>query len=223
MKKEELKKIKGLLYGISLGITSISITGCTPDKPEKILGYLKVGQYKEKNVGLIKNGEEFIPYYKYDQSYIDVKRGYYSAQTGEYIGEMEKENIKLDDIIYAKEQIIPFIACNPNAEYNYEAISSFTEETYKNLADSYFETHAFKFRIYEIKNLTTNNITYVIGRKVSGTDIFNFETYKLEDYTGYAITEVEMTYEKESYYYNEILNLISEYRESINSLSLDKK
>lgn len=230
MTKKELRKIKGLLYGIGLGVMSISITGCAPDPKENILKYLEKNDYQEKNVGIIKNGEEFIPYYKYDQRFLCVARGYYNSKTGEYIGDSNEKNIQSkNQILYAEEQIISFIECNPNVEYNYAAMSFFTEETYENLAESYFENHLFYptnlglgFSIYEIKNLTTNEICYVIGRQLTGTQVFNFETYILEDYTGCAITEIEMTYDKEAYSYQEILDLIKNYRENEMTLSLEK-
>jgi len=226
MKKEQLKKIKGLLYGVGLGIISISVTGCDPDSPENVLGYLKENKYQEENIGLIKKGEIYIPYYSYDQRYWDVAKGYYNSNNGEYIGDKKDEEIGTENHIkYSKEQILPYKECNPNAEYNYEAISNFTEETYQNLTEDYFKTHTFStsdFALYEIKNLTTNEIKYVIARQINGTQVFNFETYLLEDYTGYAITKVTISFDKESYYYEELLDFITEYRKNLMKNTLEK-
>ncbi len=228
MKKEKLKKIKGLLYGIGLGL--IPLSGCTkPDESTDVVGYLKNNDYKQENVGFLKVNEQIIPYYKYDQRYFFMAKGYYSYETGDYIGKLNNNDATIvfnKNILYASEQIIPFVECNPNAEYNYKTISSFTEETYKNLEESYFANHFFSskhFRVYEILNLTTNEVNYVIGRKVSGTKVFNFETYMIEDYTGYAIKDMEVVFEKEEYYYDEILDFIANYREQNQSLSLGRK
>lgn len=230
MKKEDLKKVKGLLYGVGLGLLPVSLSGCIkPAKAEEIISYLKANDYQQKNVGFLKVNEQVTLYYNYDKQYIGDKLGYYSYETGEYIGELNKVKSVItlkEDILYTFEQVIPFTECNPNVEYNYETISSFTEETYQNLEKSYFKTHSFSskyFRVYEILNLTTNEINYVIGRKVSGTEVFNFETYTVEDYTGYAIRDMEVHFEKEEYYYDEILNFIANYREQNQSLKLERK
>ena len=76
---------------------------------------------------------------------------------------------------------------------------------------------------FEILNLTTNEIQYLIGEKEKENQLFNFETYLVEDYTGYAIKDMELNFEKEEYYYSEILEIIQNYREENQQFSLDRK
>lgn len=225
MEKNDLKKIKGLLYGVGLGVMSLNLSGCSkPAASEDVVGYSEDNNYKQENVGFFKVSGQVIPYYKYDQHYWFIKKGYYSYENGEFICD---EDFCLDgSILYSALQVIPFRACNPDVEYNYETISSFTENTYRNLEESYFDKCLFSsesFKVYEILNLNTNKATYIIGRKVSGTQVFNFETYKVEDYTGFAIKEMEGSFDKESYSYQEILDFIENYRKENKGLSLERK
>ena len=226
MRKEDLKKIKGLLYGIGLGVLPITLSGCDYTSTE-IKYILTHNNYDPEDIGYLKNGEESVPYFDNDGYNLTIRNGLYNYNTAEYIGNWTENGIQTKDkILYAEEQVISFFECNPYVEYNYETVSSFTEETYQNLDASYFANHSFSssnLKIYEILNVTTNEINYVIGRKVSGTQVFNFETYVLEDYTGHAIKDMEVTHEKEGYYYSEILELIKNYRKQNQSLSLERK
>ena len=242
MRKEDLKKVRGLLYGIGFCLSSFTLTGCGPVKSENVVIRLKNNNYKQEYVGFIKNNEEMIPYFKETTGIIE----YYRYDTGEYIGKSEYDTkayigklsrkvdeksreiiVKENELLYVEEQIIPFQECNPNAYYNYEAISEFTEETYKNLEKSYFASHTFStkdFRIYEIKNLTSNEISYVIGRKANETKIFNYETYMLEDYTGYAITEIGLDLEEDyELYYSRIVKIIEDFRKEHEEMKLERK
>lgn len=177
-----------------------------PRRPQVVTKDVEENQYGQKNVGFIKLGEERL-------LYVSDDRYTYSYLTGECLD-------------YAWNQKIPFVECNPDAIYSYEAISQFTENTYENLEESYFRNHTFpnyKLHIFEILNLTTNEIQYLIGEKEKENQLFNFETYLVEDYTGYAIKEIDFTFDKNEYYYSEILELIQNYRENNQNRKLERK
>lgn len=213
MKKENSKKLKGYLYGLGVCMLPISLTGCNSEPSMKSI----VNSSKVTNVGILKEGDVITPYVKIEDSY-------YNICTEEIIGisgdiQIDKwefetcENESEKYILYF--QAMPFIHCNPHTQYTYKKIMNFTEENYKDLENNYFASHTFTTRyigIYEVINPTTNERKYIIGKRVSETEIFNFEAFMVEDYTGYTITNKNIKFEKTEYYYPEILELIENYR-----------
>lgn len=198
---------------------------------------MKLEDDLKEATGFIKNGEEYIPYYSLDSTVKGTdgetyaEHGYYNYKNGEYIGYKFDDVWMNTEVVYNFQQIFSFDDYYPYVNCNYEMMNSLKEEDYKDLVDGYFANHKFyrcEIRVYKILNLTTNELQYIIGDKVRGqeeneTRLFNYETYKIEDYAGYAIKDMNVYFEKFDYNYSEILEFIANYREQNQSLTLERK
>ncbi len=234
MKKGDFQKIRCLLCGV--GAMSVVATGCAHRTPHKVTNdILANNMFCQSHVGVIKSGDEYLYFWKDDSIFPSDAKVYYDFKSGEYLGSWqvsEWNNQKIStinsgkEILYSNQQVIPFEKCNPNVTYSYDVINKFTKDTCDNLVNSYFENNPFSVSdvsIYEILNLETNETSYIIGKKLKDTKVFNYESYMVEDYSGYAIKDMKVNFEQENLYYSEILDYIENYRSQDQSLGLELK
>ncbi len=222
--KRENMRLKFAKTCLMLGMSFI-LTGCVKE-PEEIIEKMK-NSFKKQNVGIIKNGDELTLVYEYLGKF-------YQFDDGEYIGQIFKSNNNSENIaynyndhefLYAEPQLFFLNDTYPNVVLDYETLADFDENVYKKYEERYLEKVEFCkdcVNIYEIENMKTSEVTIVIGYKLNEAKIFNYETYMLEDYTGYNVNTILFgeDLEQKYYHYDEIINLITEYREDTMSLEL---
>lgn len=219
MKKENLKKLRGMLCTLALISTPLSLTSCRSKNEHTIKKILENEEYQKERVGFIKSNDNYILYY-YDQNFRSKEDAYYNTSTMKLIGikkdffvEDKKYSMieTKDGSYFCPTQVIPYKECFQNDDYNYETITMFDDEIIKKLEKLYFENHMFPediIHLYEIKNLETNEIDNRIGMQLPKKKLFNYETYQVEDLEKYEITELELKKEKQAYYYFEILDIL---------------
>ncbi len=229
--RTKLKIRKALLTGvIFLGI-STTLTGCRRD-PEDVKEIINDADDLKNIAGVIKDGNTLIPFY-YDKSNItSIICDYYNLETGEYIGKHVAiaygskicSNIKnsANEIIFVSPQIIWFGNVFPNVYLNGEIVANFDADIYQKYEDEYLKTTKFNkiyLNSYELENLKTGEVKYLIGYQITNTQFFNFETFELEEYPGYNVTCVikGSDLEEEEYSYGTVLDMIEEAKEEENA------
>lgn len=235
-KKNILKSLQSLLFGLSLSALPMSLTGCNQKdfyQTEENLteDELKYIDENLENVmlGFIKDGSNYIPVYIKDCQidFFGVVQGKcYNLKTMEFIGKLKYcsyNNKKFYSIVndfeneYIALQWIRFSECNPNVKVNTDVARELDKDTYQNLEEMYFVKENISDKLIKKIEIEKYNINYlepiekkeIIGFQISDIEVFNFETYQIETYKDYKITEYEI-FEKgaqESFYsYYDIIN-----------------
>lgn len=236
--KKKLKIARNLLIGLG-GLTLLTVSSEKEVNPNNFTNRSEItmltrkkrfyeDKYSRNSVGVIKDVNEFIPFIRW-------KGIYYTLDPFEEIGAfITPENgargiYQNGELKYFTWQILDFAKCDPNVEYNYETITSFNYNSYKNLANEYFENIGYNYenwKIYEIKNITTNLKKFIVGVQLNGTEVFNMKTFRIEEYTGCSIKEVYLENQEELYSYNhgldEVLEILENYKHDNNKRTLER-
>ncbi len=224
-------KKRNEFYNEYIQISLIALAGyiamtkfCSATSPNKIQQKITTSNYKQDEVGFIKNGINTIPYIKINLGLLETK--YYDYQSKECLGYYDcidkiKEpnclkNSEDEPCLYEPAQVIPYQSIiEDGIGFDYDTLQTFTQETYDNLENTFLEEYKFSKKyisLYQVLNITTNESNYIIGKKLDNSKVFNYESYCVEDYTGYAIYEEKINFDKEEYAYSEILDLLNSYR-----------
>lgn len=189
----------------------------------------------ENNTGFIVDGEETIPFYILNDREQHIPNNYpliggkypcykegevYSETTGEYIGTI----YRCDDVEFSSLKYISFITdknlhilywSDQIAYLNDFNIEEKKNSNYENLRNLFLESHLFEYSKldkYIVENVQTGEQKIVLGYRVEENKIFNYETFKLENYSGYKINLAELIYQNESdlsvLEYSDILDII---------------
>ncbi len=220
--------ILGSLY---LGLTfSLVADSQVKSEPDVVRSKIENSSEFTKETGLIKNGNELIPFYVSGSIYYTK---YYRLDTGEYLAigdkehpftsDYEKISKKIGDkVLYTNLQVFSFDEVYPNVYLNAEIVSNFGEEEYRKYEEKFLNEINISKKFlnhYELENITTGEVKLLIGFQVSETQFFDFETYKVEEYLGYNIncTLEGKDLEQPNFSYKEVLDMLEEFKEKENS------
>lgn len=109
---------------------------------------------------------------------------------GGYLIFVDEQN----NLIYASSQIAPF---SYGIAEDYTEISPNKIYQFKNLFLENIQIPIYLLHKYEIENTEIGDKKIVIGCRLNETQIFNFETYAKEEYTGCEISNLHSNYQNE--------------------------
>lgn len=223
-----MKKVKGvrknknglataglLLCAVGGLLCLVSPKDFTVSRPKTILANIEESDILKYRSGIIKNGDEFIPYY------VDSYNNYYNLETGEYIGKHKTiyyntvfdAIVDGDDVVYFYDQVIPFSSSTLDSNYDKNEVLS-DEDAIKDYSSLYLGSIDFwtegTLNKYELKNNDTNETITLYGFLLSDTQFFSYETMEIIDCKGYDIRKIwdSKILEDKYYDYTHILGII---------------
>lgn len=197
---------------IFLGLTSMGI-GCSNDLDKIVCS----NEETLFDAGFIINGEERLPFYvrscEMSEKLSDADNCFFSYKIGEVFSLDDKSfigNLYMSDdydffpttrnkfildaenrILYSSEQIAFFNDCDSNLVFDSSLIQTLQERDYYFLEQLFLERYPFLQRNidkYFMEDLATGIVKEIIGYPLSSSLFFNYETYRVENYSGYNIT-----------------------------------